>query len=89
MLERKTDVVWPRKEAIPRIRRKKDSGDGTTWEKKKRRPKQTWMDFINRDMRAIGTPSERRKMKSMTEVAGGELCLPQQILVQYFMNHRN
>ena len=26
----KTEVVWPR----PRIRRKKDSGDGTTWKKK-------------------------------------------------------
>ena len=35
--ESKTEVVWPRKEARPRIRRKKDSGDGTTWEKKKRR----------------------------------------------------
>ena len=23
-------------------------------------------------------PSERQKMKSMTELAGGELCLPQQ-----------
>ena len=34
MQESKTEVVWPRKEARPRIRRKKDSGDGTTWEKK-------------------------------------------------------
>ena len=30
-------VVWTRKEAIPQLRRKKDSGDGTTWEKKKRK----------------------------------------------------
>ena len=28
--ESATEVVWPRKEAIPRLRRKKDSGDGTT-----------------------------------------------------------
>ena len=35
--ESKTDVVWPRKEARPIIRRKKDSGDGATWEKKKRK----------------------------------------------------
>ena len=32
----KIEVVWPHKEARPRIRRKKDSGDGTTCEKKKR-----------------------------------------------------
>ena len=30
-------MVWPRKEAIPRLRRKKDSGDGTTWEKNARK----------------------------------------------------
>ena len=35
--ESKTEVVWPRKETRPRIRRKKDSGDGTTCEKKKRK----------------------------------------------------
>ena len=27
-------MVWPGKEARPRLRRKKDSEDGTTWEKK-------------------------------------------------------
>ena len=35
--ESKTEVVWTRKETRPRIRRKKYSGDGTTWEKKKRK----------------------------------------------------
>ena len=35
--ESKTEVVWPRKEARPILRRKKDSGDGTTWEKKARK----------------------------------------------------
>ena len=35
--ESATQVVWPRKEARPRLRRKKDSGDGTTWEKKARK----------------------------------------------------
>ena len=31
------------------------------------------MDCINSDMTAIG----KQKMKSVTELAGGELCLPQ------------
>ena len=35
--ESKTEVVWPRKETRTGIRQKKDSGDGTTWEKKKRK----------------------------------------------------
>ena len=35
--ESKIKVVWTLQEAIPRIRRKKDSGDGTTWEKKARK----------------------------------------------------
>ena len=32
----KTEVVWTCEETRPIIRRKKDSGDGTTWEKKKK-----------------------------------------------------
>ena len=32
--ESATQVVWPRKEARPRLRRKTDSGDGTTRETK-------------------------------------------------------
>ena len=35
--ESATEVVWPREETSPRIRRKKDSGDGTTLEKKVRK----------------------------------------------------
>ena len=35
--ESATRVVWPRKEAIPRLHRKKASGDGTTREKKARK----------------------------------------------------
>ena len=35
--ESATEVVWPRKEAMPRLRRKEDSGDGTTREKKARK----------------------------------------------------
>ena len=35
--ETTTDVVSPPKEAIPRLRSKEDSGDGTTWEKKARK----------------------------------------------------
>ena len=33
----KIGVVWTRQEASPRIRRKKDSADGTTWVKKARK----------------------------------------------------
>ena len=56
--ESATQVVWPTKEARLRLRRKKDSGDGTTREKKERRPKQRWTDCVNRDMRAIGTTKD-------------------------------
>ena len=35
--ESATEVVWPRKEARPRLCRKTDSGDGTTWEKNARK----------------------------------------------------
>ena len=35
--ENKTEMVWTSEDTRPRIRRKKDSGDGTTWEKKKKR----------------------------------------------------
>ena len=37
MQESKADVVWPRKEARPRLCLKTDYGDGTTWEKKARK----------------------------------------------------
>ena len=35
--ESATPLVWPRKKASPRLRMKKDSGDGTTREKKARK----------------------------------------------------
>ena len=35
MQESEIEVVWPREETIPIIRRKTDAGDGDTWEKKK------------------------------------------------------
>ena len=37
MQESATEVVWPRKEARPRLRGKKYSGDGTTREKNARK----------------------------------------------------
>ena len=37
------------------------------------RPKQRWMDCVNRDMRAIRTTKYEIHM---TELTGGELCLP-------------
>ena len=61
MQESKTEVVWTCKEARPRLRRKKYSGDGTTWEKKKRKT-EAEMDglcqVVNRDVRAIGTTQD-------------------------------
>ena len=38
-------TVWPRKEARPRLRRKTDSGDGTTRDKKARKT-ETEMDGL-------------------------------------------
>ena len=58
MQESATEVVWPRKEARPLLCRKKDSGDGTTREKKASKTEQRWMDGVNRDMRAIGTTKD-------------------------------
>ena len=57
MQESKIGVVRTRQEARPRIRRKKDSGDGTTWEKKARKT-EAEMDCVKRDMRAIGTTND-------------------------------
>ena len=73
--ESATQVVWPRKEARPRLRRKTDSGDGrpTTLEKKARKT-EAEMDGLCQPRHE---PSERLKTRSMTELAGGELCLPQ------------
>ena len=50
--------------------------------RKRGRPKQRWMDCVNRDMRASGMTKtevhDRTGWRSpMTELAGGELCLPQ------------
>ena len=56
--ESTTEVAWTRKEARPRIRRKKDSGNGTTWEKKGGSPNQRWIGCVNWDMRAIGTAKD-------------------------------
>ena len=44
-----------RKEARPRLHRKKDSGDGR---RKRGRPPERWMDFVNREMRVIGTTKD-------------------------------
>ena len=43
--ESATEVVWPRNEARPRLRRKTDSGDGTT-RKKKARKTEAEMDVL-------------------------------------------
>ena len=43
-----------------------------SWEKKKRKTEVEMDGLVNRYMRS----SERRKMKSRTELAGGYLCLP-------------
>ena len=75
-----TEVIWPRKEARPLLRRKNDSGDGTTWEKKNMKT-ESEMDGLCQPI-TVSTdtwePSERQKMKSMPALAGEELYLPQQ-----------
>ena len=68
------EVVWPSKEARPRLRRKKDSGDGTTREKKARK---TEAEMCGLCPQRHESHRNDKKMKSMTELAGGELCLPQ------------
>ena len=56
---RKARLRWfGRKVARPRLRRKKESGDGTSWENKKRKTEAEMMDCVNRDMRAIGTTKD-------------------------------
>ena len=57
--ESATQVVWPRKEAIPRLRRKKDSGDGTTREKKARK-NEAEMDGLCQTRHEIHRIDERR-----------------------------
>ena len=75
MPECKTDVVRTREETIQRIRRKKHSGCGTTWEKKKRKT-ESEIDGLCQPRR--DSDLDKKKMKTMTELAGEELCLPQQ-----------
>ena len=73
MQESKTEVVWPREEAIPRLRRKKDSGDGTTWEKKKKKT-EAKVDGLCQS-RHESYRNDEMMMKSITELDGGELCM--------------
>ena len=40
-------------------RQKKDTGDETTWENKKKKIKQRWMDCVNRYMGVIGRPEAK------------------------------
>ena len=72
--ESKTELVWPRKEMRPRLRRKKDSGDGTTWEKKARKTEAELDGLCQRDMRAIGTTKN-----DVHDITGWRriVCLPQ------------
>ena len=48
-------MVGARGEAGPKLRRKRDSGDGAAREGG---PRQRWMDSVHRDMRAIGTTKD-------------------------------
>ena len=50
MQESDTVVVWPRKGTRPRLGRKKDSGDGTTCEKKRGKT-EAEMDCVKEKMK--------------------------------------
>ena len=65
------EVAWTREETRPRICRKKDSEDGTTWEKKSKSEEET---------NGLCKPRheshrDNKKMKSMTGLVGGESCM--------------
>ena len=66
--ESETEVVWTHEETRPRICRKKDSGDGTTWEKKEGKT-EAEMDGLCQSRHEL---SGQQKIKSMTELAGDE-----------------
>ena len=40
------------------MHQKTNTGDGTTWEKKRRKQEQRWIGYINRDMKAIRTTKD-------------------------------
>ena len=66
MQESNTEMVRTRKEAITRLSRKRDSGDGTTLEKKKRK--------TEAEMDGLCQPRHESHDRILV---GGELCLPQ------------
>ena len=55
MHESEIAVVWTRGETSPKICRKKDSADDTTWENKEARSRGGWAVSTETCMRAIGT----------------------------------
>ena len=57
--ESTTEVVLPRKKARPRLRTKKDSGDGTTREKKARKT-EAEMDGLSQPIHESHRNDERR-----------------------------
>ena len=70
--ESKIEVVWTREDTRPRLLRKTNTGDGTTWEKKKRKT-EAEMDGLCQP-RHESYRDNKLRMKSMTGLAGGELC---------------
>ena len=44
--ESETGMVWTCEETIPKIRRKTDTGDGATWEKRRGRPANADLDGL-------------------------------------------
>ena len=66
--ESEIEVVMTREETRPRIRRKKDYGDGTTWEKNARKT-EAEMDGLCQPRHVSNRNNEN--MKSMIELVAG------------------
>ena len=82
MQESETEVVWKREDTRPRIRRKTNTGDGTTWEKKKANTSEDkhwrWYDMGEEEGEYVGrqtlemVPLGRRRRRILRKTSTGD-----------------